>query len=143
LNWQKSDGCRDVLLRARNNALHSPNSTARRSAVDRHAGPLGAIPTAVKIAPNKKAVAGLIQNASVRWLARGRSAQTGQLRVRSRQLTAQRCYHRGQLVVDLGQQLGFERNEALLKFGLLLREDFVAFGALAREHGIVLGALVP
>jgi hypothetical protein len=38
LNWQKSDGCRDVLLRARNNALHSSKQHGRCDAVDHHTG---------------------------------------------------------------------------------------------------------
>ena len=66
----------------------------------------------------------------MRWLRRAQAVNLGQRRC---QLATQRCYHRAQLVVDLGQQLAFKRGVA---FRALLREDFIAFGALLREGGV-------
>jgi len=48
----------------------------------------------------------------MRWL---RRTQAGKLVVRSRQLTAQRFYYRGQLVVNLGEQFALECGVALFK----------------------------
>jgi len=70
----------------------------------------------------------------MRWLRRGRLAQTVQLCIRSCQLTAQRRVlrlHRLEIVFHLYKQLALEFGMLLLEFGALLLQDRVVFGALA------------
>jgi len=74
----------------------------------------------------------------VRWL---RRVQAGKLCIRSRQLTAQRCYYRVELVFYLGKHFALERGKALLKFGAQAREVCVVvrfvLGAQLRAQSVV------